>query len=315
MYLNYLSHYLPEKRIANSYFKDINGLDDEWIFSRTGIRTRSRAAKDENTTTMAISAVKKLVESNQDALNGVDLIIGASYTPYDTIGTLAHSVQRYFNVKEAKAVYISSACSSFVNGLEIVEGYFASGKAQRALLIVSDHNTAYSDDSDEKSGHLWGDGAAAVIVSKIPNGGCDFKVIDIFSEALANIGKGPEGVYLKPYEDRLKMPFGRDVFIYACQYMTTSLKKVASKNNISLEKIDYFVPHQANIRIINNIAGQINRPISDFLINIDKYGNTGSAGAVIAVSENCKNIESGKLLGLTVFGGGYSSGAILLEKI
>src|ERR1035437_6454101 len=150
MFINTISHYIPIERITNEYFKKVNGLDDEWIFERTGIRTRSKAAKGENTNTMAIEAVKNAISSLPFDIKDVDLIVGASYTPYDTVSTIGNVVQREFGIQEAQVVYVSSACSSMVNALEIVEGYFAMGKATRALVVASENNTFYSDETCEK---------------------------------------------------------------------------------------------------------------------------------------------------------------------
>lgn len=141
MYINAIGHYLPEGRVPNDYFLNVNGLTEEWIFTRTGIKTRTKAAPTENSNTMAVEAVKNTVDKLPYPITDVDLIIGASYSPYDTVATIAHVVQEAYSIDKAKAVYISSACSSFINAMEIVEGYFASGKASKALVIASEHNT------------------------------------------------------------------------------------------------------------------------------------------------------------------------------
>ena len=166
MYINAVCHYLPEIIISNDHYTNLNGLTDEWIYKRSGIRRRTKAGPDENTNTMSIEAMKAAISRLPYSLSDVDLIVGATYTPYDTIGTLAHAVQGYFNIHRAKAITITSACSSFLNAVEIVEGYFATNKAQRAIVITSEHNSAYNDDRDEQSGYLWGDGAAAAFISK-----------------------------------------------------------------------------------------------------------------------------------------------------
>src|SRR5664280_2168186 len=159
MYVNAASHYLPETTIPNEYYTKLTGLTDEWIFKRSGIRTRTRAGADENTNTMSVEAVEAAICRLPYPLGDVDLIVGATYTPYDTVATLAHAVQNHFPFRRARALSVSSACSSFLNALEIVEGYFATNKAHRAIVVAAEHNSAYSDDMDIQSGHLWGDGA------------------------------------------------------------------------------------------------------------------------------------------------------------
>ena len=154
------------KIVPNEYYTKLPGLSDEWIYKRSGIRSRTRTGVSENTNTMSVEATKAAIGRLPYPVKEVDLIVGATYTPYDTVGTLAHAVQRFFDIPEAKVVSISSACSSFLSAIEVVEGYFATNKAHRAIVVASEHNSAYSDDMDEQSGHLWGDGAAALFISK-----------------------------------------------------------------------------------------------------------------------------------------------------
>ena len=177
LFINKISHYLPDSVVPNSYFKEVNGLDDEWIYSRTGIKNRSKAAANENTNTMGIKAVD---------LATTDL-------PYpmeeiDTVATPAHMVQRRYHIEHAKCVSVSSACSSFINAMEIAQGYFALGKATKALIIGAEHNTAYANENDPQSGHLWGDGAVAFFVSAGNYRGDDPRFFDIYTLGLGHIG-------------------------------------------------------------------------------------------------------------------------------
>ncbi len=313
MYLNLIAHYLPSIEISNDYFLDKNGLTDEWIFTRTGIKKRQKAEPHENANTMAIDAVKNLLKKDSKALEGVDFIIGGTYTPFDTVGTLAHVVQEHFQMSDVKVVSVSSACSSLINALEIVEGYFAMNKATKALIIVSEHNTGYSVDTDEIAGHLWGDGAAALLVSKERLAETDFEFVEITTEGLANVGKGTEGVGLQPLKEGIKMRYGKDVFIQACNYMAKSTQDILKRNGYSIGDLDYLIPHQANIRIINNVAEQLGINSDNCIVNIERLGNTGCASTAIGLSENYEKIKESKLCCLTVFGGGYSSGAALLK--
>ena len=313
MFLNSIAHYLPETIISNDHFLLKNGLTDEWIFTRTGIKERRKAAPGENSSTMGLEAVKKVVEINKYPIGEVDLIIGASYSPYDTVATMAHYVQEYYNISNVRTLYISTACSSLINALEIVEGYFATGKAKKALIVLGEHNTYYSDETDEMAGHLWGDAGAALFISKEQYSDSDMKIIDLSTEGLANIGRGPNAVWLRLKEEGLRMPFGKDVFIYACNYMAQVTRDILKKNGYSISDLDYFIPHQANIRIINNVAAELGIPMEKTILNIERLGNTGCVTTAIGLSENYKDIGKGKLCCLSVFGGGYSSGAALLK--
>ena len=314
MYINTASHYLPTTTIFNEYYTRLVGLSDDWIFKRSGIRSRLKADPSENTNTMAIEAVKSAIDRLPYSIKDVDLIVGATYTPYDTVGTLAHAVQRFFNIAKARVISISSACSSFLNAVEIVEGYFAINKANKALVVASEHNTAYSTDTDTQSGHLWGDGAAAAFISKKKASEEDIKIIDLNTTGLGHIGKGTEGVYLRPNEGGLKMPFGKDIFVNASKYMISEVKNILKKNHISLEKIVHLIPHQANSRIISQVAEGLGLHNGELIMNIEDTGNTGCASTMIALSQSWKIFKKNELIVVTVFGGGYSSGAMLLER-
>jgi 3-oxoacyl-[acyl-carrier-protein] synthase-3 len=314
MYINAVSHYLPVARIPNEYYTRLLGVSDEWIFRRSGIRKRSKAALGENTNTLSIEAVKPALERLPYPLEEVDLIVGATYTPYDTIGTLAHAVQAHFDIPNARVVSISSACSSFINAVEIVEGYFATNKSVRALVVAAEHNSAYNDDNDEKSGHLWGDGAGAVFISKERISEGDMEVVDINTSGLASVGKGIEGVYLRPNEGGLKMPFGKDIFVHASKFMIAEVENILKKNHLTLDDMSYLIPHQANSRIIRNIAGSLGLLNGRMIISMEDTGNTGCASTAIAFSQNWNRFRKGDLVVLTVFGGGYSSGAMILKK-
>ena len=314
MYINTASHYLPTTTIFNEYYTRLVGLSDDWIFKRSGIRSRLKADPGENTNTMAIEAVKLALDRLPYSIKDVDLIVGATYTPYDTVGTLAHAVQRFFNIAKARVISISSACSSFLNAVEIVEGYFAINKANKALVVASEHNTAYSTDTDTQSGHLWGDGAAAAFISKKKASEEDIKIIDLNTTGLGHIGKGTEGVYLRPNEGGLKMPFGKDIFVNASKYMISEVKNILKKNHISLDKIVHLIPHQANSRIISQVAEGLGLHNGELIMNIEDTGNTGCASTMIALSQSWKIFKKNELIVVTVFGGGYSSGAMLLER-
>lgn len=314
MYINHIAHYIPAVEVPNSYFAAINGVSDDWIVSRTGIHKRSKVSEGENTNTLAVSAALEGLKNLPYPVEDIDLIVGATYTPYDTVVTLAHAVQHAIGVPHIPVVSISSACSSFINAMEIVEGYFAMNKATKTLVITAEQNTAYANETDPKAGHLWGDAAAALFVSKERNSDHDILVTDIFTAGAATVGKGIEGVMLKPFDGGIIMPNGRDVFIHACEYMPLATKTVLERNGYTLDDLTYLVPHQANNRISQNVAKTLNLTPQQTISNIQYLGNTGCAGAAIGLSEYQDKFKKGDKIVVTVFGGGYSYGAMLLEK-
>lgn len=313
MYINAIGHYVPSGRVTNEYFEKLNGLEPGWILQRTGIVSRSKAAADENVDTMAIDAVENALPKLPYDIKDVNLIVGAFYSAYDTVATPAHIVQRRYGIHGAKVVYASAACSSFINGLEIIEGYFASGKATKALLLCPEHNTYYSNEKDHKAGHLWGDAAVAYFISKERQSENDIKILDIFTEGLGDVGKGPDGVKLRPGEDGISMPDGRDVFIHACKYMIYALRHSLKNTGLKIENINKLITHQANKRIVAQVAHQLDKPLDDFLNNIETLGNTGSASCALVLAQNLDKFKKGDKVALMVFGGGYSCGCFIVE--
>lgn len=311
MYIHSVSHYLPTQVIGNDYFTQLNGLSSDWITERTGIQERRKAAPGENTNTMTVEVVR-LMQEKVD-LSTVDLIVGATYTPSDTIVSLAHEAQHYLEIADIPVISVSTACSSLLNAIELVEGYFALNKASRALVIVSEHNTAYNNDEDTISGHLWGDGAAALLITKERQSERDFTIKALLTGGAAHTSKATTGVMLKPNEGGLTMPFGRDVFINACQYMPKASLQVLERCGLTLADVDYVLPHQANLRISRNVMKTLDLPEEKLISNIQLLGNTGCAGCAIALSQTWDTFKKGQRIVITVFGGGYSYGAMVVE--
>lgn len=316
MFINLAVHYLPKAVVPNAYFTQLNpDLTDEWISSRTGIRERRKAGQAENSHTMAQAVTRDLLAALPYSQQRIDLVVGATYTPYDTVATVAHAVQHTLGKDHIPCVSISSACSSLLNALEIVEGYFAMGKASHALVVVSDKNTAYANLDDPKSGPLWGDGAVALSISKVQVSQDDLQVLEIVTGGAANVGKALEGVVLRPLHGGIHLPNGRDVFIHAIQYMTQVSLELLEKHQYELSDLAGLIPHQANFRISKKVAEDMGLPLEKVWSNIEYLGNTGAAGCGIALAEHWHEIAANDLLAVSVFGGGYSYGAMLLKKV
>lgn len=314
MFIHSIAHYYPEQAIPNAYFQNINGLTEDWIESRTGIKERRKAAAHENTQTMAVEATQKALAGLQFPIEALGLIVAATYSPHDTVATLGHAVQHELPVGEIPVTTISSACSSLLNAVEIVEGYFAMGKAETALVVVSDHNTRFANEDDPKAGHLWGDGSAALFITKERRSDTDFEILDLVTGGAAHVGKNLEGVKLIPDGPGIQMPNGRDVFIHATQYMSRLSQDILTRNGKALSDLSWLIPHQANFRISRKVAADLGLPLEKVVSNIQYLGNTGCAGCGIALSEQQSQIQKGELVVLCVFGGGYSYGAALLQR-
>ena len=260
---------------------------------------------------------KKAVENALPCLpydiKDVDLIIFASYTPSDTVVTAAHYIQNEYNISNAKAFYISSACSSGINAIETINAYLTTQMATKALLICADRNSAYSDESDCTSGHLWGDAAVAFFFSKKAEGEKIVEILDITTQGLGHIGKGQQAVSLNPQNGGIQMPFGKDVFMQACTYLTQNTKDIVEFNGYSLSELSYFIGHQANMRILKNVMIQLEVPEEKSLSNIEELGNTGSPSSLLVFAQNYERFNKNDLICISVFGGGYSAGSCLLR--
>jgi len=299
--------------VDNQHFLALNGLTSEWIEQRTGIKTRSKAKPEENVNTMSMEAIRNALPNLPYDVTEVDLVVAASYSPYDTVVSAAHLAQFEFQIRNAKALYLSSACSSFLNAMEVVEGYFAMGKASKALILGGDKNSAYANETNPKDGHLWGDAAAAFFLSKERIRETDAEVLEVYTQGLGYLPKAPEAVHLCPQEGGISMPEGRDVFVQACTYMPQNVLRLLENNHLTLDDLSYFIGHQANMRIMMNIAKQLNLPEEKILHNIEELGNTGSASSALVYAQNSHRFKQGDIVALTVFGGGYSTGACLIR--
>ncbi|MBH79780.1 MAG: 3-oxoacyl-ACP synthase [Gammaproteobacteria bacterium] len=306
---------MPEARVDNDVFCKLTGKDPEWFIARTGIHTRSRAGQDESTTSMGCQAVEQLLAANPKALDGVDLIIGSSYTPDDTLSTMPARVQRQFNITDTRVYFLSTACSSFISALEMTRLLLLSGEVEKALIVVSEHNSFYSDDADRFSGHLWGDGAAAILVSMHPQDAM-FSVDYVSSRGVACAGKGPDAISLNPAKGNhgLQMSEGRDVFARACEYLGDEIRAALAKLKMKLADIDWLVPHQANLRILTNVAKSLGLPMERCVVTVVKLGNTGCASIPISIHHVLSRIKAGDMVAATAFGGGYSTGAAILTR-
>jgi 3-oxoacyl-[acyl-carrier-protein] synthase-3 len=313
MFIEDSGEYLPARTVDNAYFSQRTGRQSEWFEQLTGIRERRRAGPEENTNTMAMAAVRSLLAENSSALANVDLIIGASYTPWDTIGTIAHVVQREFMLSGARAIYLSTACSSFIDALEMATAYLESERSRKALIVASEHNSRYSSDENDRSGHLWGDGAAAFLLGGSGSRG-SLQVVDVHSVGLADRGRGPEGITMRPATDGLVMHHGKEIFMHASREMVAATRLILARNQLTLHDVRLLIPHQANKRILDNVARELDLPQERVAMTIQDLGNTGCASVAITLHRYKHLLLPGEYAVRVTFGGGYSVGAALVRR-
>ncbi|WP_028530800.1 beta-ketoacyl-ACP synthase III [Paenibacillus sp. HW567] len=313
--------YVPERILTNSDLEKIVETNDEWIVSRTGIRERHIAAPHEATSDLAYEAALKALDSAGMKAEDLDLIIVATVTPDSTFPSTACILQDKLGAKGAAAFDLSAACSGFVYSLATATGFIQNGMYNNALVIGADTLSRITDYSDRNTCVLFGDGAGAVIIGEVPEGR-GFQSFDLGAE-------GSGGSLLKMEAGGSRLPAshqtiedkkhfiymnGREVFKFAVRVMGTATERVLTKAGLGKENIDLFVPHQANIRIIQSAMQRLDLPPEKCVINVDKYANTSAASIPLALVEAAEEgrMKEGDTVLMVGFGGGLTWGASVL---
>lgn len=313
--------YVPEKVLTNKDLEHIVDTSDEWIFSRTGMRERHIAAEDQATSDLGAAAAEKALADAGISAEEIDLIIVATLSPDMFFPSTACFVQDKIGAKNAFCYDLGAACSGFLYALDAAKNQIASGSIETALVIGAEKMSTFLDWEDRTTCILFGDGAGAAVLRA---GGEGRGIMDASmgsDGSLAELLQTPGGGSRNPISHQmidekqhyLKMQ-GRDVFKHAVTRMSEVVLKALEKNGVSSDEVSCFIPHQANIRIIDAIAKRLG--VKDRMYtNVEKYANTSSAALAIALDEAVKDgtIKKGDLVVLTVFGGGFTWGANILE--
>lgn len=313
--------YVPEKVLTNRDLESVVETSDEWIYSRTGMRERHIAADDQAASDLGAEAAKKaLADAGVDA-EEIDLIIVATLSPDMFFPSTACFVQDKIGAKNAYCYDLGAACSGFLYALDTAKNQIASGAIETALVIGSEKMSTFIDWEDRATCILFGDGAGAAVLRAGGEGRGIMSAVLGSDGSLADLLWTPGGGSRNPMthemldrkQQYLKME-GRDVFKHAVVRMGDTVLEVLEKNGISVDDVKCFIPHQANIRIIDAISKRLG--VADRMYtNVEKYANTSSAALAIALDEAVKDgtITKGDLVVLTVFGGGFTWGANILE--
>ncbi|MEK4525965.1 MULTISPECIES: beta-ketoacyl-ACP synthase III [Paenibacillus] len=313
--------YVPEKILTNSDLEKMVDTNDEWIVSRTGIKERHIAAPDQATSDLAYEAAIKALESAGMTGSDLDLIIVATITPDSSFPSTACILQDKLGAKGAAAFDLSAACSGFVYGLASATSFIQSGMYNNALVIGADCLSRITDYTDRNTCVLFGDGAGAVVVGEVPEGR-GFKAFDLGAEGaggslLQMEGGGSrlpataETVENKKHYINMN---GREVFKFAVRVMGTATIEVLRKAGMERTDVDLFVPHQANIRIIQSAMQRLELPEEKVVVNVDKYANTSAASIPLALVEAAEEgrMKAGDTVLMVGFGGGLTWGASVL---
>ncbi|MFB8373491.1 beta-ketoacyl-ACP synthase III [Paenibacillus taichungensis] len=313
--------YVPEKILTNSDLEKMVDTNDEWIVSRTGIKERHIAAPDQATSDLAYEAAIKALESAGMTGNDLDLIIVATITPDSSFPSTACILQDKLGAKGAAAFDLSAACSGFVYGLATATSFIQSGMYNNALVIGADCLSRITDYTDRNTCVLFGDGAGAVIVGEVPEGR-GFKSFDLGAEGAGGSLLQMEGggsrlpASVETVENKKHYIYmnGREVFKFAVRVMGTATVEVLRKAGLERTDVDLFVPHQANIRIIQSAMQRLELPEEKVVVNVDKYANTSAASIPLALVEAAEEgrMKAGDTVLMVGFGGGLTWGASVL---
>ena len=312
--------YVPERILTNNDLAKIVDTNDEWITTRTGIRERRIAADDEATSDLAFKAAEKAIIDAGIDKNEIELIIVATMTQDHLTPSTAALVQDKLGIKAA-AFDVSAACTGFIYGFTAGYSFIKAGIYKKVLVIGAETMSRVTDWEDRGTCILFGDGAGAVVLGEVETGG--FLASHLAAdgsgacELIVPAGGSRKAATAETIENRevyLKMN-GREIFKFAVKAFPESVENVLTQQNLIADDIDIFIPHQANVRIIESIAKRFKQPLDKFFVNLHKYGNTSGASIPIALDEASKEgrFKKGDKIVATGFGGGLTYGSILFE--
>lgn len=320
-----LGSYVPEQKLTNDDFTRFVETNDEWIRTRTGIRER-RMAGWEPTWYMGLQAAKQAVEKSGINPEDIGLVIDCSVTPDFLTPSMSSVIQDRIGAVNAAAFDLNAACSGFVYSLDTAERFLRTDDNLKYVLVVANEALSrFVDFNDRTTCILFGDGAAAAVLERSDK---------LFSSHIASDGSGagylcarslnvaPEIREESGFEDEFPdMPLhklyqnGKEVYKFATQALPKSFELAAAKVGVTKDDIDWFVPHQANVRIIETAAKKLGVSMDKFIVTLDHYGNTSSASIPLALNEAVADgrIKRGQKIALIGFGAGLTYGGIVLE--
>lgn len=311
---------VPKQIITNEDLSKIVDTSDEWITQRTGIKQR-RISAGENTSVFVTDVAKKLLENAEVSAESIDLIVVASVTQDYGTPSLACMVQKAIGAKNAMAFDVVAACSGFMVALSTADKFLKSGQYKNAIVIGGETLSKIVDWTDRSTCVLFGDGSGGVYVEASEEAGIEVEQIgsagdkyEILTEGYTACSNAFNDVAMEIHPRWYVHMDGREVFKFATKNVIASMKSVMEEAGVTQEEIKYFIPHQANVRIVEVISKKLNIPFEKFYMNMERYGNTSSASIPIALSEINERglLERGDKIMLSGFGGGMTWGTMLI---
>jgi 3-oxoacyl-[acyl-carrier-protein] synthase III len=310
-----LGCHVPERVLSNDDLAKLVDTNDDWIMSRTGIRERRIAADDEALTDICLPAARRALEmANVDPAT-VDLLIVATVTPDMAFPSSSALLADMLGMPDAAAYDLSAGCTGFVYAIAQAHGMLAAGLAQRALVIGGDVLSKILDWTDRSTLVLFGDGAGVVMMERVDHGG--FLGFELGADGGGGGNLWLPGSGSRKFEDpeRFVKMNGREVFKFATRVMVSSADAILTECGKTVEDVDVYVPHQANVRIIDHASKKLGFAEEKTIVNVDRYGNTSSGSIPLALADAADDgrLEPGKLVLLTGMGAGLTWGSALIE--
>lgn len=300
-----IGRYVPEKILTNADLEKIVDTTDEWIKTRTGIEERRIATDDVDTSHMAYYAAEKALKDAGITAEELDMIIVATVTPDNPFPSVACMIQERLGAKKACAFDMSAACAGFMYGIITAKQFVEAGTYKHVLVVGVEKLSKIVDWEDRNTAVLFGDGAGATVIGPVSEGR------GILSFELGADGTGAKHLY----QDETIVMNGREVFKFAVRQMGESAVNVLEKAGLTKEDVDFLIPHQANIRIMEAARERLGLPLEKMSMTVQKYGNTSAASIPISIVEEIEkgNIHDDDLVVMVGFGGGLTWGAIAIR--
>jgi 3-oxoacyl-[acyl-carrier-protein] synthase-3 len=310
-----LGAHVPERVLTNDELSRLVDTTDEWIMERTGIRERRIAAQEEAMTDIALPACRRALESAGVEPASIDLLIVATVTPDMTFPSTAALLADALAMPDAAAYDLSAGCTGFMYALAQAYGMLAGGLAKRALVVGGDVLSKILDWHDRSTLVLFGDGAGAVVVEMVETGG--FLGFELGADGAGGVSLWLPGSGSRHFDepDRLVKMNGREVFKFATRVLVSSAEKILAECGRTIDDVDVYVPHQANVRIIDHATHKLGIDPGRVVVNVDRYGNTSSGSIPLALEDARREgrLSPGKLVLMTGMGAGLTWGSSLIE--
>lgn len=300
--------YVPTRVVTNVMLEEMMDTSDEWITKRTGIKQRHFAADDEYVCDIGYKAAISAIEDAKIQADAIDLLIVATCTHHQHFPSAACAIGRMLGVRGV-CFDVLAACSGFVYALEIASSLMNAKKYRHALIIGAERFSTFFDVNNRSSSVLFGDGAGAFVLSECHNG----SYLQVKDTYLASDCSLYDDLYVSHKSCMIEMN-GASVFKHAVNNMTQAVEMILSRNNLTVQDVDVFVPHQANVRILESVAYALNAPKEKFVSSIATHANTSAASIPLACYSAREKLMNARRVVLVSMGAGFTWGSVLMEK-